>query len=322
MNKKRAFICWMILYGLGIVAFIVGLSLPDDISRKIIGLVFTLFIMFILGGSVMGCIYAHLKRKEKQDTLQYDDRAFQCWLNRYNPYIRTGAKLTKTEDSKFSKFGGLPQTPANFSWPIYKNRALPFLLQIDFAEINADGRINDFPTSGLLYLFVDSSEINDPSFEQGEEEYAQGRAFQILFFEKSDDLSYAKKPDDLDTYYKEFHVCAETVTTYPDIDDCREACDIYCNRPFGGMDDEYDDLQGQNMSESLLGGWASYIQSSKMADECNSKTDTWVLLAQIASVSDDEKLMWGDSGTLYFYIRKSDLLAHRFDRVKLDMQCY
>lgn len=320
MSKKRTLICWIILYSLGIITLIVGVSLPDNVSKNIIGLIFTLFFMFILSGSIMGCIFARFKRKETQVTQEYEESEFKSWLNQFSLYIRTGAKLIKTENKGFSKFGGLPQVPENFNWPLYKGNPLPFLLQIDFEEINSDGKINDFPTSGLLYIFVNSIDINNPSIEQ--EEYEQGRTFQIVFFEKHENLLYAEKPDNLKTNYKEFYICAENVTTYPDTDDCNGAYDIYCNRPIGGMDDEYTEYQSQNMSTSLLGGWASYIQSSNMAEKCNPKTDEWDLLVQIASVSDDEEFMWGDCGTLYFYIRKSDLLAHKFDNVKLDMQCY
>jgi len=36
----------------------------------------------------------------------------------------------------------------------------------------------------------------------------------------------------------------------------------------------------------------------------------------------DFELMFGDCGSIYFYIRKEDLAARRFDRVWLIQQCY
>ena len=45
----------------------------------------------------------------------------------------------------------------------------------------------------------------------------------------------------------------------------------------------------------------------------------WTLLAQFGTLSDE--LMFGDCGCIYFYIRKDDLAAQRFDRVYLNLQC-
>jgi uncharacterized protein YwqG len=42
----------------------------------------------------------------------------------------------------------------------------------------------------------------------------------------------------------------------------------------------------------------------------------WMLLLQIDS-DDDAKMMWGDTGMLYFWIRKNDLKKLRFDHVWL-----
>ena len=50
--------------------------------------------------------------------------------------------------------------------------------------------------------------------------------------------------------------------------------------------------------------------------------DHWVLLFQLDMVEcGDFELMFGDSGRIYYYITKEDLLARRFDRVWLMLQC-
>jgi uncharacterized protein YwqG len=48
--------------------------------------------------------------------------------------------------------------------------------------------------------------------------------------------------------------------------------------------------------------------------------DSWQLLLQVDS-DDAAGMMWGDSGLLYFWIRKDDLAARRFERVWCAMQC-
>lgn len=44
-------------------------------------------------------------------------------------------------------------------------------------------------------------------------------------------------------------------------------------------------------------------------------------LDSVKSEEEDFELMLGDCGMLYFYIRKEDLPARRFDRVWLILQC-
>lgn len=329
MNKKRALICSIIFFSLSLISFIVFLAGLNFFTSKIIGLLTVMFVMFLLGGFIMLFVYSHLKKKEVINPINtdvsrpsYNGNEFIQWLQKFEPFVRTGAKLTETSDKTFTKFGGLPIVPEDFKWVTYNNHPIPFLLQIDFSEINADGSLGGFPKEGLLYLFVESDDINDPTFEDGEEEYSQGRTFQFRFFDKPDKLVTAAKPDALEIIYKEFHVTPDIIKTYPDPDECKEAFEIYCDRPVGGMDDEYDDLQGVNMEAFLIGGWATYIQCSRFADDHKLNPDDWVLLMQIASVADDENFMWGDSGNLYFYIKKEDLLARKFDNIKLDMQCY
>lgn len=335
MNKKRALICSIILYSIGIVTlvlYLVGSIILKTLPSKFNTLLPILFAMFFLGGAIMTAVWLQLKKQEKTTPAKHtyvkpnlDDEEFRKWLTVFEPYTKLAKKLNATTDKTFSKIGGMPDVPKSFIWPVRGDVCLPFLLQIDFAEINGDGALADFPQSGILYLFVDDDDVNDPEFEDGKETYAEGRTFKILYFDNVDGLISAQKPDALETIHKEFNVSAKTVKTYPDTEDCKEAFDLYCDRPVGGMDDDYDYMQGNNMDFTLIGGWASYIQGSYLAE--TGKTDNedeWVLLMQIASYFDkswEDCITWGDAGTLYMFIRKTDLQARNFNNVKFDMQC-
>ncbi len=58
------------------------------------------------------------------------------------------------------------------------------------------------------------------------------------------------------------------------------------------------------MNKSLVGGWESYIQQAWIIPNRKVPED-WVLLCQIASDDaywDQNSFVWGDCGTLYFYI--------------------
>lgn len=45
------------------------------------------------------------------------------------------------------------------------------------------------------------------------------------------------------------------------------------------------------------------------------------MLLQLDSDEENAELMWGDSGCVYFWIRKQDLAARRFDRCWAILQC-
>lgn len=335
MDKKRALICSIILYVIGFVSliiYLVGSVILKTFPPQFNTFLPILFIMFFLGGAIMTAVYLQLKKREKTTTTQcayvkpdLDDKEFREWLTVFEPYTKTAKKINVTTDKTFSKFGGMPDVPKNFIWPMRGDVCLPFLLQIDFAEINGDGALADFPQNGKIYLFVDSDDVNDPEFEDGEDPYAEGKTFKILYFDGADGLIPAQKPDALVWVYKEFNVSAETVKTYPDTDDCEEAFDLYCDRPVGGMDDDYDYMQGENMDSTIIGGWASYIQGSSLpVSDKTDNNDEWVLLMQITSYFDkswDDCMLWGDSGNLYMFIHKTDLQARNFNNVKFDMQC-
>lgn len=330
-DKKRALICSILLYSLGtiaIITYIIGSVILDAFPQRIAIFFPIFFAEAYFTAIVMTVVFFRLKKKEAatqksaKPKPEFTDEQFKEWLTKFEPFTKLGAQLTETKQNVFSKFGGLPLVPENFVWPTWKNHALPFLLQIDFSEINADGKISGFPNSGLLYLFADSNEINAPNFERGEEEFAQNRTFKILFFDDAGELTTPTKPDTLEIVYKEFYVASEISKTYPDMDDCEEAFEIYCDRPMGGMDDAYDMLQWQNTDGFMMGGWASYVQSGGYIQGLKeNEKDEWTLLMQIGSVQDDDNFMWGDCGILYFFIRVKDLKERNFNHVKMDMQC-
>lgn len=47
----------------------------------------------------------------------------------------------------------------------------------------------------------------------------------------------------------------------------------------------------------------------------------WVLLLQV-DTEDSIDMMWGDSGSLYYWIRREDLRAGNWDAVWLILECY
>ncbi|MCQ2382570.1 MAG: DUF1963 domain-containing protein [Clostridia bacterium] len=250
-------------------------------------------------------------REEDQWEKSFTSKEFQTFLQKFEHLSKNAAELVRVHGKKhgFSKFGGLPTVPIGFVWPKCDDISLQFAAQIDFTEINANKSLKDLPTAGQTYHYIteNSHEEND---------------CKILFFEANDKLSTAPWPDDLEMIYKEIYLTAKPLKTYPNLADCAEADQICSDNPEDFMKDIYERYTWNNMEKSFVGGWGSYLQDANFLPEQDFPED-WLLLCQIGSNSegDDNGFMWSDAGTLYLYIKKTDLQNHQFNHVKLDLQC-
>ena len=260
-----------------------------------------------------------------------------------------------------SKIGGDPYLPAEFEWPRYStpateqdaavdNAPLTFVAQIDCGEVyEALGEETLLPHSGMLWFFYEMSDQRW-GFSPADEGCARVMYADIPF----DQLIPTPPPEDLEEEYR-FTPYALTFKKETSLPDYEEACD-YPNFPEDGDDwDDYDEAKfeylGVDYDEdedytmvNRLFGYANLIQGS-MTEQCEltstgiytgrkwpemtekemqalkERAAEWQLLLQVAYSETDDARMFGDCGNLYFYIRKEDLSACRFDKVWLVLQC-
>ena len=70
-----------------------------------------------------------------------------------------------------------------------------------------------------------------------------------------------------------------------------------------------------------MGGIESYPKQYQK--EIRSASIDWILLFQMDTVeTSDYELMFGDSGHIYFWIKKEDLANKNFENIWLILQCY
>lgn len=76
------------------------------------------------------------------------------------------------------------------------------------------------------------------------------------------------------------------------------------------------------MFQQLHGGksFANEDPSDAELKELSEGAKDWRLLLQFDS-DDDLKVMWGDAGIIYFWIREQDARAGRFERAWVVLQC-
>ncbi len=249
-----------------------------------------------------------------------------------------------------TRFGGVPEVPGGFSWPRYveegtdgsiRSRPLAFLAQFrleDLAVLDTDGML---PRRGLLSFFYDLDTMRwgfDPE-DRG--------CCRVCWFRDTSGLRPAVFPEELAEEYRlpplnitafpqpDLPDPAEFPRTAPDLDTSLESARAALR---GGEEAAVhkllgwpDIIQDAMTREADLVSQGYYLGSAagarKIPAEVRRKAeeesvDTWLLLFQLDTVEEDSfELMFGDCGRLYFYIRREDLKAGRFDRVWLILQC-
>lgn len=251
-----------------------------------------------------------------------------------------------------SRIGGRPLVPKGFEWPRYSGSdvlgrpveaPLSLLAQIKLDEVAPYDLDCKLPKHGYLLFFYELS-----SMQWGYDPKDAGCA-RVYFFDASPDELYpAEYPQDLHSEYRieARSIAFESKKSIPDLEEFDELfydSDLECDfEDYIETADElglYDDADEK--PHKLL-GYADIIQSS-MLYECEAVTrgiycggpegyqtaeagdirahqSDWTLLAQFGTI--DGRIMFGDCGCVYYYIRKQDLEKRDFSRVWLLLQCY
>ncbi len=230
------------------------------------------------------------------------------------------------------RFGGVPDVPTDFRWPTYRKRPLAFLGQLDLSVIpEANG--SPLPRSGTLAFFYDVE-----SMEWGFDPKNRGCAH-VAYFDRRTrlvrtmppakaavstpcELTFTSRVDLVDSGDLLFRSLESTLT--------EEHLDAYWRVLSALYPREYHHLLGhpqlvQNdmRLECQLVTSGVYMGSGGSAAARKRETPAavdWELLLQLDS---DERTgwMWGDCGRIYFWIRKQDLAACRFENTWLVLQC-
>ena len=250
-----------------------------------------------------------------------------------------------------SRFGGVPDVPADFVWPVFetatfdddevKKRPLAFLAQFDCGALASHDKDSLLPHAGVLSFF----------YELGSQRWgfdpADAGCARVFWFPDTAALHPAEVPESLEVGYRlpSLGIAMAAESSLPGMEDFLapignwDSSDAY----YQALGTDADTLEDGN--RSCLLGWPDTIQDN-MTVECElvsrgvcmggtrpipqdaleearrTSTEDWRLLFQLDTVEGDGfELMFGDCGRIYFYIRKEDLAARRFDRVWLILQC-
>lgn len=264
--------------------------------------------------------------------------------------IRLKIEGKETHRLGATRFGGVPDVPPNFVWPTYegesydhvvKNRPLTFLAQFNCAELAQFDKEHLLPDHGLLSFFYET-DTQCWGFDPKDKGCAR-----VYWFEDLSVLSAANFPADMEDDFKfpMVKIKMDSKYSYPSWQDFSE---VFPDEDDVVFDAAWQELTGDDLGDcSQLLGWPDVIQNSMFA-KCDMVTqgyylgngwakipkevrqraedsarDRWMLLFQLDTVEfGDFALMFGDCGHIYFYITKEDLVARRFDRIWLILQCH
>jgi uncharacterized protein YwqG len=243
------------------------------------------------------------------------------------PAARFSLSEERSQDRSRSHFGGVPEVPAGFEWP------LDFLFQIDLAEISGLDTGLDLPRSGRLLFFYDT-ETQPWGFRPTDRGSSS-----VIFIEKPGALFPMVPPGGTHSFPWRA-IIFDPIVTIPDA--WSPWADSLCLTAEDRFDLNERTAEERNI-DGQIGGHPSVIQNS-MELECelvSTGTDAgtpaaynspaakvaelealnWRLLAQLPGIEDVD-LMWGDGGLIYFWIKVDALKRRDFSRTWLILQCY
>ena len=252
------------------------------------------------------------------------------------PLATRAVVLEQADRPTVCRLGGAPRLPASTAWPDRQGRPLSFIAELDLTALRAVGGPDWLPASGVLHLFFDVEEEPwgfDPADHDG---------WKVIMTDAPAPRPLPRPPGlSGDRIFAPVALAGRSTLTYP----TTERLDL---PPEVGRTFEFEPVHAF-MDAGLgdgprhqVGGFPSPIQGDGMELEAqlasngiymggpDSYTDAriaalepgaadWRLLLQIDS-DDAAGLMWGDTGTLYVWVREQDARMGDFSRVWMIVQ--
>ena len=233
-----------------------------------------------------------------------------------------------------SRFGGTALLPAGQAWPATRaGRPLSFLAQVSTADIQTPSGVPILPADTLLAFFYEADEQEGWGFDPGDRQYSA-----VIPVPAADAVAVTPPPQA--PAFSAYRMLHRTVTTIPDQD---EPPLVGLGTDYGAFRRLYADLDRDDKAPwHRMFGWPELVQNP-MQLECQLASNgiyvgdpkgyrhpraaelapgaaDWLLLLQL-DTDDEIGWMWGDTGTIYYWIRRQDLLAARFDQAWMIFQC-
>ncbi|HEU4770352.1 MAG TPA: YwqG family protein [Pyrinomonadaceae bacterium] len=235
-----------------------------------------------------------------------------------------------------SHLGGNTNLPAAVTWPEWNGRRLDLLARISMPELQQTHRIDWLPQEGALLFFFDTDE-QPWGFDPND----RGGSAVLHVPDLETPISDSSAGIGGENSFPHRSLILRGVDTFPSTDrpELKALSDEEKEAYWSFLDTAFEELP-----KHQLGGFPYPIQSDDMELQCQLVTHglylgdstgyddprakrlgiaakDWRLLLQL-DTDVDADMMWGDSGTLYFWVRQEDAAARRFQNVWTILQCF
>jgi len=234
-----------------------------------------------------------------------------------------------------TKFGGVPDVPANFVWPEWKGLPQSFIAQIRLEDAHPYDVDGVLPAQGMLWFFYDVQQQTfgaDPADKGGwsvlfaensvnvqptiaPKTLPETSRFKVSTIRFASEITLSLPPQleipNFDWTEQEQQQYETFLSTFPTPEDHAAVH----NRLLGNPETLQDDmrLECQYASNGITDA------SDPKAEEVAKGALEWQLLFQVDS---DEQvgMRWANTGLLYYWLKKADLQARRFDAAWIVLQ--
>lgn len=235
-----------------------------------------------------------------------------------------------------SKFGGMPDLPANTAWPSMNGAPMEFIAQIQLADAHPYDSARLLPEHGLLLFFYDASQQTfgaDPNDKAGVRViYTTAAAAGLARTDLPTDLPAAGRSRVCSVGFSEELTLAlqpnleEPSLQWSEDDQAKYDAALQqlagapthpIHRLLGNPDTIQDDMrmECQLAANGVADPGSAPDQVAKLAPGAND----WLLLLQVDS-DESVGMRWASSGMLYFWIRQVDLANRQFEHVWVVLQ--
>lgn len=229
-------------------------------------------------------------------------------------------RLVPSDDPR-SRLGGIPDMAGR--WPRYEDRALCCVAQLDLPQVRAAGRPAWLPDRGRLLFFYE--------LEHGSWGIDPGDAGSAVVIHEVGPPVAATEPDDLsdDAKFPAYPVAFVRAVSFPTEERLGVDWKSLNAASAEALEQALADMEPPPPTHQI-GGYPSPIQNDSMEVACQAIAERlgdrggsaadWRLLLQL-DTDDEAGMMWGDVGSLYFWVREQDARAGDFSRAWTILQC-
>jgi uncharacterized protein YwqG len=265
---------------------------------------------------------------------QYLGQAADTLLSAVSPSIRLHRTQACDPASPASRLGGTALLVRGQPWPVTDDGTpLSFIGQISTRDISAPAGCPPLPADSLLAFFYDAERQEAWGDRPDDRPY-----WRVIATPRG--AAVPVDPPGGAPLFAAHQVVPENVITLPH--EVEEINDQIHDAAGDALERLYQELgSGLPGKCHRMFGWPDLLQRPMQLEcqlafngvrlagpadrdprvpELRSGAADWLLLLQV-DTDDDVGWMWGDSGIIYYWIRRQDLHAARFDRVWMILQC-